>query len=67
MSDLAVEKTIAEKAHFANKAQSLVKRAQAHGVQLVPGEPFIITIEKLVDRLDAYRDRPNTSGKILIE
>ncbi len=52
---------------FQTKAKSLVRRAQAHGVELTPGESFILTIEKLVDRLDAYRDKPNNSGKILIQ
>lgn len=52
---------------FQAKAESLVKRAKAHGVDLVPGEPFIYTIEKLIDRLDAYRDKPHQAGKILIQ
>lgn len=53
--------------NFAAKAERLIKRAKGHGVELVPGEAFILTIEKLVDRLDAYRDKPNASGKILIQ
>ncbi len=65
MTDVDVE--IAKQNAFANKAENLIKRAQAHGVHLVPGEPFILTIEKLVERLDSYRDKPTNSGKILIE
>lgn len=51
----------------ASRAEKCVQKAKAHGVELKPGEAFIVVVEKLVERLDAYRDRPNSSGKILIE
>ena len=62
-----VDKPASAPVGFAAKAESLVKRARVHGVELKPGEPFIFTIEKLIDRLDAYRDKPQNSGKIFIE
>jgi len=42
-------------------------RAAAHGVILKPGEPIIVVMEKLLDRMDGYRDQPLNKGRILIE
>ncbi len=52
---------------FAKKAERVVQRAQDHGVEIKPGDPFIDTLNRLLDRLDNYRDKPNTSGRILIQ
>lgn len=49
------------------KIDSLNMRARAHGVNMIPGEPVIVTVEKLIDRLDAYRDTPAMKGRIIIE
>lgn len=52
---------------FTKKAERVIQRAQAHGVEIKPGDPFLETLGKLLDRLDNYRDKPNTSGRILIQ
>lgn len=52
---------------FEKKAERVVQRALAHGVEIKPGDPFLDTLGKLLDRLDNYRDKPNTSGRILIQ
>lgn len=49
------------------KIDSLDVRAKAHGVNMISGEPILITVEKLIDRLDAYRDTPQMKGRIIIE
>lgn len=51
----------------AERAQVLVSRAANHGVQLIPGEPVLDIVTKLVDRLDKYRDKPEAKGRILID
>ncbi len=51
---------------FKRRAQAIMKRATGHGVNINPGEPFMGTMEKFLDRLDMYRDKPQSSGKILI-
>ncbi len=58
--------TVADE-EFSKKAEKIVQRAQMHGVDIKPGDPFMETLEKLLDRLDAYRDKPNLSGRILIQ
>lgn len=50
-----------------NVVNSLVARAKAHGVELLSGESNIATVQKLLDRLDKYRDKPEHKGRILIE
>lgn len=51
---------------FQRRAQAIMKRASGHGVDIKPGEPFMDTLEKFLERLDMYRDKPQSSGKILI-
>ena len=51
---------------FAKKAERVVQRASMHGVEIKPGAPFLETLDKLLDRLDAYRDKPQNAGRILI-
>lgn len=52
---------------FAKKAEKIVQRAAQHGVEIKPGAPFLETLESLLNRLDMYRDKPNLSGRILIQ
>lgn len=52
---------------FNGKIAELTARAAAHGVELAAGETAVSVVEKLIKRLDAYRDKPYDKGRIPIE
>ena len=52
---------------FQERVTRIIERAKAHGIEIVPGEEFLDTLEKLLGRLDLYRDKPESKGKILVE
>lgn len=49
------------------QADNLARRAAAHGVFIKPGDAFLVVVEKLIERMDAYRDEPSYKGKLVIE
>ncbi len=52
---------------FEDRVRKIAQRAQAHGIELLRDEPAVIAMEKLLDRLDGYRDKPQNKGRILID
>lgn len=55
------------KQEWQKKVAELTVRAAHHGVQLEPGEPILVAIEKLVARMDAYRDVPEKKGRLIVD
>ena len=52
---------------FQEQAAKVSMRARAHGVNIKAGEPILVVMEKLVDRLDQYRDMPQNKGRLIVE
>lgn len=52
---------------FTKRAKDLSAKALAHGIELKQGEPFLDILEKLIKRLDMYRDKPDNKGKLIVE
>lgn len=55
------------KLNFDERVKAIVEKARAHGVEISPGEEFLVTLEKLIARLDLYRDKPQSKGRLIIE
>lgn len=49
------------------KMNALTTRAMSHGIIFKDKEPFLSIVEKLVKRLDEYRDEPERKGRIHVE